>query len=70
MLTQEEVERLRQENARQFEALIYLNDEIMSILHAHSLRQDKVDSEVVTGWLRGLYDAVQEGLEKARHFPP
>jgi hypothetical protein len=53
---------------RQVHALYELQDELMSILHAHPLRQPLVDSAKVTDWLRGLYDIVQEGLGKPRHF--
>ena len=64
----DELERLRKENERQYEALMYLNDEVMSILHAHALRQDTIASNTVIEWLRGIYNTVQEGLGKPAVF--
>jgi hypothetical protein len=49
-------------------ALVELNDEIMSMLHAQQLRQDSVPSATVKEWLQGLYDIAQVGLGKSRHF--
>jgi hypothetical protein len=59
---------LEDENRRQYEALSCLNDEVMSMLHAHSLRQPLIDSEHVVDWLRFIYDEVQVGLGEPRHF--
>jgi hypothetical protein len=49
-------------------ALVELNDEIMSMLHAQQLRQESVPSETVKKWLQGLYDIAQVGLGKPRLF--
>ena len=57
-----------EELMRQRNALFNLNDEIMSTLHAHQLREANVPSKEVVAWLRGLYDIVQEGLGKPAHF--
>jgi hypothetical protein len=61
---------VEQDPARQYTALVCLNDELMSLLHAHVLQQDTVPSETVIAWLRSLYDIVQEGLGKPKHFQP
>jgi hypothetical protein len=53
---------------RQRTALNDLRDEIMSILHAQSLRGQTVASETVIAWLRGMHDMVQEGMDLAPHF--
>ncbi|CAN5445918.1 hypothetical protein BH09PLA1_BH09PLA1_21750 [soil metagenome] len=50
------------------DALLELNDEIMSMLHAQQLRQDSVPSATVKEWLQELYDIAQVGLGKPRHF--
>jgi hypothetical protein len=65
-----EVERLKEVSQRQYSALGRLNDEIMSILHAHSLREKMIDTEIVRGWLQGLYNEVRIGLGKGAHFKP
>lgn len=48
--------------ARQYDALVRLNDELMSMLHASQLRGDAVPSQTVRQWLRVLVDIVDEGL--------
>jgi hypothetical protein len=50
--------------ARQYDALVRLNDELMSMLHAHPLRADTVASTTVREWLRELAAIVDEGLGK------
>jgi len=62
------MEQLEAEHGRQHRALSYLGDEVMSMLHAHSLREPSMDSERVVGWLRLIYDEIQEGLGNPRHF--
>ena len=49
-------------------ALLELNDEIMSMIHAQQLRQESVPSATVKEWLQGLYDIAQMGLGNPRHF--
>ena len=61
-------EQLDADNRRQNQALVCLKDEIMSMLHAHPLRQPSIDSQYVINWLRQLYDEIQEGLGEPRHF--
>jgi hypothetical protein len=65
-----DVEQLEATCSRQYQALATLNDEVMSILHAQALRQKVVTCETVAEWLRGLYDIVQQGLGRPRHFNP
>jgi hypothetical protein len=61
-------EQLSIEHQRQSTALCGLNDEVMSMLHAWQLRHPSVDSQTVIDWLRLIYDEVQAGLGKERHF--
>jgi hypothetical protein len=62
------VEQLELECSRQYEALSRLSDEVMSMLHADSLRQASIDSKQVVEWLRVVYDEVQNGLGNPPHF--
>ena len=64
------IEQLKAEHSRQQQSLWSLNDEVMSALHAHPLRQPSIDSTVVVNWLRDIYDEVQVGLGKPRRFNP
>ena len=52
--------------ARQYDARVRLNDELMSMLHAMQLREETVASGTVREWLRVLVAIVQEGLGKDR----
>jgi hypothetical protein len=65
MMWQEEIAR-NATAARQHDALVRLNDELMSILQAPSLREERVPSAIVREWLRGLLGFVEEGLGKNR----
>lgn len=51
----------------QYQALIELNDELNSVLHAQQLRSDVVDTKTVVGWLRLLHNLVQDGLQHPRY---
>lgn len=63
-----EAGRLENENRKQYQALSCLNDEVMSMLYSHALREPLIDSKHVVDWLRYIYDEVQTGLGKSRHF--
>lgn len=65
---QNELKNLRRENERQYNALVTINDEVMSILHAHALRQETIAADTVSDWMQGIYDLVQQGLDKPAHF--
>jgi hypothetical protein len=62
------IEQLEFERNRQYQALSCLNDEVMSKLHAHPLRQSSIESKHVIAWLQLMYDEIQAGLGKPRHF--
>jgi hypothetical protein len=62
------IEQLAADNLRQSKSLSSLQDEMMSMLHAHALREPSIDSRQVIAWLQLLYDEVQVGLGESKHF--
>ncbi len=52
------------------QALINIQDEILSILHARQLKADEVDSDLVRDWLQDLYDLAEVGQGGKSHFHP
>ena len=52
----------------QYNALVQVSDEVMSMLHAHPLRQEAIQSATVVNWLQGIYDLVEMGLGRPAHF--
>ena len=65
---QNELQKLRRKNERQYNALVTINDEVMSILHAYALRQETIAADTVIDWMHDIYDLVQRGLDKPAHF--
>ena len=61
-------ENLRPVELSQYSALVQVGDEVMSMLHAHSLRQEVIPSATVINWLQGIYDLVEVGLGRPPHF--
>ena len=61
-------EQLQIEHNRQYGALDSLHDEVMSMLHAHQLRQPSIESTTVVEWLRFIYDEVQVGMGRPTVF--
>ena len=59
---------LSAEELRQYDALVRIADEVMSVLHARALRQDSVPTRLVVERLREIYNLTQAGLGRPAHF--